>query len=477
MVLVNALHRIARIDRASGAPIRFAALRPDEAGKTFMTISARILLVGGSKALRLFAEDLLKSGHPAYRAEALAQAIEAARAECPDVVLVEHALLGDAKAFATTMAEACAPFRPVLVVTSPDGIEKERRAELESVVDEVLVGPVDAATALFRLEPLARLVTMRNELALRHVTATRLAAQTDSRPGAPADVPVLILASDPKHSASLGRAVDLAGARSVFSDDPFQAERILASEECGALVAIADGESRDGVLSLCYQLRKNARLFHLPVLLVAESSLAGKPVDAYAQGASLVVPIGIAPDALAAEIASQLQRHRRRRALRDHLTAAIPSACLDPTTGLVGENFLMTHLATLLDAHGPRRRPLSLVVFAIRNLDAAVAEHGADAAAQLHGEVAHWIQRLVRAEDTAACLGGGEFAVALPNADDTDARSLMYRIDDVLSHTQFGVAGEPFNLWIAAGRATAHPRESASAFLANARAAVGEPQH
>jgi two-component system cell cycle response regulator PopA len=136
----------------------------------------------------------------------------------------------------------------------------------------------------------------------------------------------------------------------------------------------------------------------------------------------------------------------------------------------------MKHLATLIDAHGPRRRPLSLVVFAIRNLDAATAQHGADAAKQLHGEVARWIQRLVRAEDTAARLSSDEFVVLLPNTDDADARSLMYRIDDVLTHTQFGIAGEPFSLWIAAGRATARPHENASAVLSNARAAVGEPQ-
>jgi diguanylate cyclase (GGDEF)-like protein len=130
----------------------------------------------------------------------------------------------------------------------------------------------------------------------------------------------------------------------------------------------------------------------------------------------------------------------------------------------------------LAEAHNAHRRPLSVVLFAIRNLDAATAAHGA-AAAQLHSEVARWIQRLVRAEDTAARLRGGEFAVLLPNTDDTDARSLMYRIDDVLSHTQFGIDGEPFSLWIAAGRATARPRESATTILANARAAVGEPQH
>jgi diguanylate cyclase (GGDEF)-like protein len=441
-----------------------------------MTVSARILLVGGTKALRLFAEDLLKSGHPAYRAEMPAQAIDAARAECPDIVLIDHDLLGDAKSFATAMATACAPFRPVLVVTTPDAIEQDRRTELETVVDEIIVGPLDVTIALFRLEPLARLVTMRNELALRHLTVSRIGAAPEAQRTVPLDVPVLILAADSKQAAAIGRAVDIAGARAMLSDDPFQAERILAREECGALVAVADGASRDGVLSLCYQLRKNARLFHLPVLLLADTALLEEPVDAYAQGANLVVPISIAPKDLAAEVAAQLQRQRRRRTLRDRLMA-IPPSLLDPATGLVTESFMMTHLATLTEAHGPRRRPLSMVVFTIRNLDAAIAEHGAEKAAQLHSEVARWIQRLVRAEDTAAHLANGEFAVVLPNTDDSDARALMYRVDDVLSHTQFGINGQPFNLWIASGRATARSDENAATILTTARLAVGEPQH
>jgi len=441
-----------------------------------MATSARILLVGGSKALRLFAEDLLKAGHPAYRTESLAQAADAARAECPDIVIVEIELLHDAKSFAEAMADACAPFRPVLVVTSPDGIEKRLRTGLEAVVDEVIVGRLDAATALFRLEPLARLVTMRNELTLRRLTVSHFDTRPEPRPTASADFPVLILAADAKQAAVLGRAVDIVGARAVFSDDPFQAERILAGEECGALVAVADADSRDGVFSLCHQLRKNAGLFHLPALLVADAALNERPIDAYAQGANLVVPLAMSEDALAAEIGALLQRQQRRRTLRDRLTAAIPVSCLDPTTGLADEKFMMKHLATLAEAHGPRRRPLSLVVFAIRNLDAAVVAHGAAKAARLHAEVAHWIRRLVRAEDTAARLGSGEFAVALPNADDSDARALMYRIDDVLSHTEFGIDGRAFSLWIAAGHATARTRETVAAFLSQARSAVGESQ-
>jgi two-component system cell cycle response regulator PopA len=317
---------------------------------------------------------------------------------------------------------------------------------------------------------------MRNELELRRQTVSQFDLQAGQPAEIPTDLPVLILAADPKRASALGHAVSLVGARAVFSDDAFQAERILAAEECGALIVVADGASRDGVLSLCYQLRKNARLFHLPVLLVAEPALSSAPIDAYAQGANLVVPLDIAPDALAAEIAAQVERQRRRRTLRDRLTAVVPPLLLDAATGLANENFLMKHLTALAEAHGAHRRPLSVVIFGIRNLDAAIATHGA-AAGQLHGEVARWIQRLVRAEDTAARLRGGEFAIVLPNTDDTDARSLMYRIDDVLSHTQFGIAGEPFNLWIAAGRATARPRESAAAILANARAAVGEHQH
>ena len=441
-----------------------------------MAVSSRILLVGGSKPFRIFAEDLLKAGHPAYRAESTAQALEVASVELPDIVIVEAEILEDAGSFATAMANACHSFRPVMVAASPVAIDKKRRAELEKTVDEIIVGPLDAATALFRLEPLARLAIMRNELELRYQTLARICDITELSHSEWTDLPVLILANDPKQAALLGRAADTIGARTVFSDDPFQAERILASEECGALVAIADSESRDNVLDLCYQLRKNARLFHLPILLVADSVLANKPIDAYAQGASGVVPLDMTQEALAIEIGSHLERQNRRRILRDRLMTVIPAAATDSETGLVEQSFMLKHLDTLSKAHTFRHRPLSLVVFAIRNLDAAAAKHGADKAARLHGEVARWIKRLVRVEDTVAHLASGEFAVALPNTDDLDARALMNRIDDVLSHTEFGIDGKPFNPWIAAGYAMARPNETAATFIAHARDTVGEPQ-
>lgn len=442
-----------------------------------MAVSSRILLVGGTKPFRIFAEDLLKAGHPAYRAETTAQALEVASVELPDIVIAEAELLKEAGSFANAMASACHSFRPGMVAASPAPISKEPRSDLERSVDEIIIGPLDAATILFRLEPLARLAIMRNELQLRCQTVARISAVAEPlSQDAPLDLPVLILASDPKQAAFLGRAVHAIGARTVFSDDPFQAERILAGEECGALMAIVNSESRDSILDLCYQLRKNARLFHLPILLVADAELAGKPVDAYAQGASGVVPIDITPESLAIEIGSHLERQRRRRMLRDSLMAVFPVSEIDAGTGLIDQSCMLKHLETLEKDHTFRCRPLSLAVFAIRNLDAAAAKYGADKAARLHGEVAHWIQRLVRAEDTVAHLRSGEFAVALPNTDDSDARALMHRIDDVLSHTEFGIDGKSFNLWIAAGYAMAKQHETVATFIARARATVGEPQ-
>jgi two-component system cell cycle response regulator len=434
-----------------------------------------MLLVGSSKPLRAFAEDLLKSGHPAYRAETTAQAVGAAGAECPDIVLADRDALRDARAFADAIRAACDPMRPLLVALD-SGLDAAERTALETAVDEVFEGPLDAVTALYRLEPLARLTTMRNEYALRQVTLAKLgvAAGTVAEPAA--DLPVLVLTHGPHDAGAIRRAVDVLGVRAVFCDDPFRAERTLVAEECGALVACADRDSRDAVLSLCHQLRKNPRLFHLPILLLGDHDLAADPIDGYAQGASLVLPHDIGGDTLAAEIAAQHRRQRFRGTLRDRLVSTVPSEFVDPATGLVEEPFLMAHLATLTEAHESRRRPLSLVLFAIRNLDAAMASHGKAEARRLHGEVARWIQRLVRAEDLAGHLGTGEFAVVLPNTGDSDARSLMYRIDDVLSHTAFGIGGEPFSLWIASGRATAHAYDTAKTFLSEARATVGEPQ-
>jgi diguanylate cyclase (GGDEF)-like protein len=113
------------------------------------------------------------------------------------------------------------------------------------------------------------------------------------------------------------------------------------------------------------------------------------------------------------------------------------------------------------------------VSFSIRNLDAAIAKHGAANTARLHGEVARWIQRLIRAEDTAARVGANEFVVILPNTDDSDGRLAMVRIDDVLSHTEFGLDGWPFTLWIASGHASAQSGDTGASLLARARETPG----
>jgi diguanylate cyclase (GGDEF)-like protein len=442
-----------------------------------MALSVRLLLVGDSKELRILAEDLLKAGNPAYRVETAAQAYKIAHAEMPDIVIVEDESLRQPGIFVAGMAEACRPMVPVMVAACGPSIDRQRRVELEATVDEVMTGPLDAATVLFRLEPLARLATMRNELKLRHLTLDGVGMRAEIPPVEPADFPVLVLADNPKQAASLGHAAERIGARVIFSDDPFNAERILAGEECGALVAVVDSSIGYGVLDLCRQVRKNARLFHLPILLLADAlaPLMG-PVEAYAQGASLVLPQNVDNDALAAEIAAQLQRQRHRRKLRDQLIGIIPAALLDSQTGLLTESFMQKHLETMAEAHAVRRRPLSLVVFAIRNIQAAIARYGEAKAARLHGEVARWITRLVRAEDGVFRLPNGEFAVALPNTEESEARSLMHRIDDVLSNTEFGIDGEPFSLWIAAGIATARENDKAAAFMAQARLTVRELQ-
>jgi diguanylate cyclase (GGDEF)-like protein len=441
-----------------------------------MAVSLRLLLVGDSKTLRLLAEDLLKAGNPAYRAETAAQAFKIAHAEMPDIAIVEDAILREPKEFAAAMAESCRPLRPVVVAACADSIGKNRRAELESAVDEVMAGPLDAETALFRLEPLARLATMRNELTLRRLTLSRIGVQPEAPASGPVDNPVLVLADNPKQASFLGHAAERIGARVVFSDDPFNAERILAGEECGALVAVVDDSIGHGVLDLCRQVRKNARLFHLPILLLADTPPIERFVEAYAQGANLVVPQSIDPAVLTAEIAAQLQRQRRRGKLRERLLGIVPPALLDAETGLLTEAFMLKHLETMAEVHCLQHRPLSLVVFAIRNLHAAVARHSHAKAERLHGEVARWIKRLVRAEDAVFRLANGEFAVALPNTDDEDAHALMHRIDDVLSNTEFGIDGQPFSLWIASGRATAKLDDSAAAFLSQARLTVRELQ-
>lgn len=132
-------------------------------------------------------------------------------------------------------------------------------------------------------------------------------------------------------------------------------------------------------------------------------------------------------------------------------------SCQDVHTGLLNEpafRMVLEHeIAESL--RDPEDRSLSVLTIEIRDVKKLAEKYGDDAEDRILNHSAHTITRSLRAMDFAAYLGGGEFAVILPAADESGAIETSRRIDRAFSESPFEFAeGQIANLYVFIGSAT-----------------------
>jgi diguanylate cyclase (GGDEF)-like protein len=105
------------------------------------------------------------------------------------------------------------------------------------------------------------------------------------------------------------------------------------------------------------------------------------------------------------------------------------NASTDPLTGLANRRGLATAYARELALHQRTGRPFSLLVADLDRFKQINDELGHKAGDRALVEVAELLLAQVRAVDTAARIGGDEFALLLSDADDVHAAAVAERLD------------------------------------------------
>jgi diguanylate cyclase (GGDEF)-like protein len=100
------------------------------------------------------------------------------------------------------------------------------------------------------------------------------------------------------------------------------------------------------------------------------------------------------------------------------------------------------------------KRRLALMMIdldGLKDINDTYGHHVGDEAIRV---LAQELQRAVRATDTSGRLGGDEFGVAMPEADERDAREVASRVRESLEHLNFGKLPVPveFSIGITAWR-------------------------
>ncbi|WP_296814360.1 diguanylate cyclase [Brevundimonas sp.] len=382
---------------------------------------------------------------------------ERAVADLEIEAVIVDARVGDPQTVGRLKGAAGARRLPVLALGGP-----------APAADLLMAPPVQPAQAALRRGQLGRAAVTGEELELRRQTfeerGQQLAIDTARGPSR-----VLAVGEPDPRFLALSNVLEQRQVELTAALTPYTAFDYLHEREFDA-VLLWGGEKRAEALSIASGIKRNTRLYHLPVVLYVRSDAEMNLSEVFNRGVADIA----SPDAPVEETADRVlalsDAFRRHNQVREALEKARHSGLMDPTTGLFTRELFAAHLARLSHASSVRARPLSVCVL-------RVADRGAVAEARKGGwvdrampQIGAMISRLVRAEDTAARLSPETFALALPATRLGQARLVSERIAAVIGCTAFH-AGEdktPFVVEFDIGEAERMPTESPVSLLERA---------
>ncbi|MBN8553731.1 MAG: diguanylate cyclase [Caulobacterales bacterium] len=390
-----------------------------------------------------------------------ARTVEAAERAVADMA-VEVAIIDGRDGFPnglSTRLKAAAGSRRLPVVWLGGG---------DADADLRMTPPVHVAQMALRIEHLIRAAVAAEEFELRATTFQEQGIQLGA-PEPDARRRVLVVGEPDPRFLALANLLEASGAELTATLTPYTAFDYLHEREFDAVI-LWGGQRRTEALSIAAGIKRNTRLYHLPVVLYVRSDADINLGEVFGRGVADVA----SPDAPVEETVQRVMAladsYRRHRSVRETLERARNSGLMDPSTGLFTRNLFAVHLARLAAAASRRQRPLSVCVLRVARQDEVNEARAGGWVDRAMPQIGAMISRLVRSEDTAARLSPEVFAVALPATRLGEARLVSERIAAVIACTAFhaGEDKKPFVVNFDIGEAERSAHESPMSLLERA---------
>ncbi len=409
-------------------------------------MTARILVVDDlPQNLRLLQAMLLSEYFSVLTASNGLDAIELARNENPDVILLD-VMMPDMDGY-----EVCRRLKeddkvahiPVVMVTALSAIE-DRVKGLVAGADDFLNKPVDSLALIARVKSLARNKLLLDELRLREQTSQaatgvpfngKLSAQdlTDSR--------ILLICDDPVMTETVRHCLGDRYAVTAI-EDGVEAVSAGASGDVKLVILNLDLIEVDA-LRLCSELRASEATRTLPILTIAQEDMRDQLLKALEIGVNDYVIDPLDRSELRARTFTQLCHKYYLDSLRHNVRESVTMAMTDSLTGLHNRRYLDRHLTGLVRKAVLRGTPLCICVLDIDHFKCVNDTYGHSVGDEVLRDFADRISRNLRGMDLAARFGGEEFVVVLPDTGVERARMVADRILDEVGGELVPIGSEP----------------------------------
>ncbi|MDP3376777.1 MAG: diguanylate cyclase, partial [Brevundimonas sp.] len=345
--------------------------------------------------------------------------------------------------------------------------------EESTTVDLAMTAPAHPVQLRIRLEQLVRAALAEEELNLR-IDTFRQQGQTIDLPVTDL-TPVRVLAAGKpdRRFLALSNALTEDGAEVVAAPTPYTAFDYLHESPFDAAV-LWGAEDHAPALSIASGMKRNTRLYHIPVMLYLNDGAQMDASDLFGRGFADVAAADTDERETARRLMAMARFHRRQTGVRRALESVRGSGLTDPDTGLFTRDLFAQHLGRVSEASRERRRPLSLCVLKVTMTDPVEEARRDGWLARALPQIGTMVSRLIRTEDTAARLSSEVFALALPGTTEAQARIAAQRIVAVIGCTAFeaGPGRSPFVVDFELGVAEQQAGEPPSRALERASAAL-----
>lgn len=416
-----------------------------------------ILVIDGISTNRIMLKvQLTEACYGVEQADCVADALEAARHSCPDLVLTAMTLpdgtAADVKN-ALRQDDMLADI-PVIAITQSNAIEQRLNA-LSSGIDDVLPQPVDDVILQARIRSLLRARSTNEELHMQRDASHGFVLPLSDRAGhaQPSTANVALVAQDTNTAQAWAERL---GEKLPYTLQCHQLNdiKLMMSAPVADVFIIELNETSAGPgLRLLADLRARASTRKSVVIAVpnpADPVIAAEALD---RGAHDVLQAGFDVDELALRLTTQLQYKSRNDQLRDSVRNGLRAAVQDPMTGLYNRRYAKPFLDRTAKRAIESNGSFALMLADLDHFKRINDKYGHPAGDAVLIEAARRLQAQMRPVDLVARVGGEEFMIVLPGGDEITAGMAAVALCNAINSQPFHVPGlaTPIDVTISIG--------------------------
>jgi two-component system, cell cycle response regulator PopA len=312
---------------------------------------------------------------------------------------------------------------PVLALTSS-------QVSTDFEFDSILLKPCHPAQIVLRTIGLIRLAHMEQEIGLRLETLEHDFGIAHERPKNNDNEPFKILfvgKATPEFMIVIN-ALQRKNVRVVAAFTSFTAFDYLYEQTFDAVV-MNGLTSLDSALSVTQTMRKNAKLYHVPALLLTKDIRKRDQDAVYDAGMNDILDAQANLEDISARVLEQANFHRMHETLKHEFGMLGGDTCTDTVTRLYNKSFFNAHLARVFKFYDSQDVPVSLCLIRIAPQDSNKTD---DAIAASYQQIGIMIKNLVRLQDITARLEPNLFAISFPGQTAGQLGPVIERIESIL---------------------------------------------